>query len=517
MTYSDYNLERTQIQKGFFEYVLAPWEATQASCLESTAYWITFFVLAILSAGILPMIYQITRCCTEDPRPISRPRLPDLVDPLATPKPVITQINLTSEPKKYDDFSLINLDDFDSPDFDGESTPSVDERLSILEGLRNNQASIMPSKPEKISPLRHLCIRTAAQKVDCLKGRTFTQNSEEVVFLNSAEVYRSGHLNEKDIKNALTIWPTRFLSLYGCTHMTLSESLLVHKQFEFLNFTGCNFSDINKFVESVALQTNLAQLHLGYESLVSQEAFHTLMQGCPNLTSLTLAVDAKDGTLFEKPTEIEYLVLSISTLSEDILRNILTSCPKLKKMTLYFSDKKEEKIDLKKIIEECKPKELENLNIIFDTSTSQIENSYEKMVAGTKICRTEIDTKSLFGFASKANACNFWEASFIFLILRFSHDADKLQMILKQAAQQDPVTPNDLFMFGHLLAEKVSSADLSALCQALEPSPPEANSEQLVSFKINLEIILRAGLEFCCEKIQYRETERAISQLLEKL
>lgn len=551
----------------FLNKVFCPWENKKGGCLSHTGYWITFLVLGLLTCFIPHFLYYCARHCASSKPPVTRiyepievPTTPSILStqnisgivtltrlpPQSTPPPAETKYSaptpfsstspppppqsdrsavdntrssssassMTSAPtltKWADDFDIIN--DYHAEDYES-FTPTVkptDSRMAALEGLRISQAALQtPFDPHIAPPLSQLCMKVVALQADQIpKKKCFTG----IAFMDNVKLFRlDTTLNEEHIKKTLNAWPNQeknenlqVLNLHGCTHLTLTGSVLVHKNFTKLDFTGCKFDNLDECARDLAKQKSLAELYLGYEQPLSVDAFRHLIAECPELRKLSAAVSVKEDKLFANPCKLEYLTIRAPSISHALLCNIFSSCPDLKGISIWI-EKREGEIDLRKVIKEHKPKGLPYANFIVDTTTP-LESTAIR-VKRTNIYLTQIDTSSLFSLTADASPVNFTQNSFSMLVSRYSHHAEKLHMLLRQAAKSNNRAEglDILTACGRALAEKTVHDDLEALTKIIDPFPLEIEGESSAAYNVNLELILRSALEHCDSQAKENES-----------
>ena len=184
---------------------------------------------------------------------------------------------MTSTPtvtKRVDDFEI--FDDYGAKDY--ESLKPTDSRMAALEGLRISQAALKTHFEPHIPSLSQLCMKVVALQADKIPKKECCTG---FAFMDNVKLFHlEPNLNEEHVKKTLNAWPSQekdgniqILKLYGCTHLTLTGSALVHTNFTQLNFIGCKFNNIDEFARDLAKQKALSELYLGYEQPLSVDAF----------------------------------------------------------------------------------------------------------------------------------------------------------------------------------------------------------------------------------------------------
>ena len=297
---------------------------------------------------------------------------------------------------------------------------------------------------------------------------------------------------------------SRQLELYGCTHITLDPSLLTHKSYTSLPLDGCQFSDVNAFVDKLTQQKHLHTLSLGYEPTLDPSTFDNLMAGCPKLKHLTAAVNIQREILFIAPHQLQTLKIRIPVLAPSILSNILLCSTTLKHLTIWYTDVKQ--TDIRTIVRESKPGSLKEIHFIHDAPVTLLKKSHSEEVDGVQIHMTHLHTPSLFQSDMQAHEHNYWIASFQALLQRYGSHPEKLLMVLKAVTkrEQTPDHLHSLIQLGDILAEQLDWLDWAAVELVFTPF---ALNSHLTLCNCALELLLRCALAYCQDKMQEKGSE----------
>lgn len=251
----------------FVDNILDPAGAKDSGCLPQTGYWITFFVLGILTAFIPHLVYHISRCCQEPPSMATSspsdfaPRTPPpftatvLIPqtsppeiPPKPPSPLLTSAapsppapSAASSPQTSDLLgrnipsaiaqrspvsSLRKQQHAGAPSVAKKAPPPAPKPvplpqapsylsqlrpshpLELLEGLRCHQQELHLTG-NKTQKLGILCIRAMALHPDKARKLAMPFSTSSQFSHNAIITFRLGtDLRAEHVRNVLTAWPT---------------------------------------------------------------------------------------------------------------------------------------------------------------------------------------------------------------------------------------------------------------------------------------------------------------------
>lgn len=413
--------------------------------------------------------------------------------------------------------------DFHYPSF------SLDKRPEVIQYQRIAQEKLEVAPASRIPPLRVLAARVFIYRPETLPDTMMPFDTSYIFWPNTLPSFLAdSSLSQKNVERALAKWPQTIRSetkeasvktiyLSGCTNLSLNAEFLPHTLFVRINLNGVRLEEADSFVTHLCNQTHLGELTLDYDQPVSQKTFCELLTNCRNLTNLQAGVSSLDSSLPPIESSLLYLRIAISSLSESNLRSLFLATPHLKGIIVHTKEVSNQ-LNITRILREAALESLSFISIVIDAPVYTKEKHFE---GKTTIFFTYTDSATLFHDYKQARSTNFEQEAFFQLLNRYKHDANRLNLIMRKlAAQTSKYDHEKIEMFGRMFADRLTVLELESVFKLLEPFSLES-SREAAEYNMNLEIFLRAGVEFCGTKTKemcdyFDEKRTLILQFLQK-
>jgi hypothetical protein len=450
----------------------------------------------------------------------SLPKLRSLVPPSLTrdsqPPPLLISESLDHKPSA-------SSWSFSYPSF------SLDKRPEVIQYQRIAQEKLEVAPASRIPPLRVLAARVFIYRPETLPDTMMPFDTSDIFWSNTLPTFLAdSSLSQKNVERALAKWPqtrhsetkkpgVKTIYLSGCTNLILNAEFLPHTLFVQINLNGVRLEEADSFVTHLCNQTHLGELTLDYDQPISQKTFCELLTNCRNLTNLQAGVSSLDSSLPPIESSLLYLRIAIPSLSESNLRSLFLAMPHLKGIIVHTKEVSNQ-LNITRILREAALESLSFISIVIDAPVYTKEKLFE---GKTTIFFTYTDSATLFHDYKQARSTNFEQEAFFQLLNRYKHNANRLNLIMRKlAAQTSKYDHEKIEMFGRMFADRLTVLELESVFKLLEPFSLES-SREAAEYNMNLEIFLRAGVEFCGTKTKemcdyFDEKRTLILQFLQK-
>ncbi len=508
--------------------LMRPWGDETLSPCERTAYAVASLVIGLLTGFILHIAYNLTyylALSTPQPQPLYTPPRPPQIQnptfhssqlPLWKPppstqrsefdrsagwQPLPLTTNTTPAPAPLPQRTLTKWGAFASP---YAHTFSSDKRPEALSLQRAAHLKLAVPAGSDVPPLRVLAARVLIYRPhEVPKPSSEKWLLDEIFWSNTLPTFLSdAFLTSDHIKTSMDIWPkspglhTVYLS--GCTHLKLPSDFFPHFEFTSINLNGVQLENPDVFAAALSIQKRLEELVLDYSQAVSCESFKDLLASCRSLTTLQIGVHSLESDLPPIESALLHLRIEIPSLTEPALRTLLLANPHLNDVILHtkgvvghinFS-----------LLAESNLKALSFMGIIVDSPAAPLKRI---PASGKKTLVVYSDTATLFHDYQQARVINFDHEAYYQLLNRYKHDKTRLNLIIRKSMMQvSKYQYKTITLFGRIFAGRLTHLEMEEVLSILDPFSLDSETMQAAGYNMNLEIFLRAAVDFCGEKIE---------------